>query len=79
MLIQKCINCGCVIGIKESDNDGTTGSFCDICLFWTIHFNHFRRQQEKKKSNTNVVIMEICKKFLIERQREKSLKGGDCR
>lgn len=64
MLIQKCINCGFEFGVKKSETNGVTGSFCQDCFFWTKHYNYFRRKEEKEHSKINVQMMLICKKFL---------------
>lgn len=74
-LIRRCSNCKVELGFKESEINGFTDTFCPYCLYWATHFNRWRRKYEKNPTTKNLVMKDICEKFLIDKQPKK--KKGD--
>ena len=70
MLIRRCGNCKEEYRYRETNEEGFTNGYCPECYYWIAHYNRYRRLYEKNPTNKNIMLMNICKKFIKAKQKE---------
>lgn len=69
MLIRRCDNCKFEFGFRRTEMSGFTDGYCPECHFWISHYNHWRRRYDKNPTAINLIMKNICKSFIKDKQK----------